>query len=222
MLTYNHALDYFFTILFTLIIGVAFWAIHLYINKVKSEYISLFCLMNFIMLVFGGFSFGLLSSGFRDYAIASLGGAIGVFFCTITFVRLLPEYAIYFWESIVLSAPLMYGIGKIGCSLAHCCYGINYTGLFAVSVNDISYFPIQKLESIVFLSLFIGSYILYKLNKFNCDIAVIVYAAVKFLLDFLRYTHETHIISLNQVGCLAIIAVMVYFLISPKLKAAVN
>ena len=57
------------------------------------------------------------------------------------------------------SFPLMYSIGKIGCFIAGCCYGINYNGLFKIiykhsksAPNNVYLFPVQLIESIIFLN----------------------------------------------------------------------
>ena len=210
MLTYDHALTYFYIMLIALAVGVLFWIKHLYDRFVPGEYLRLFCMLTFVMLFFGSIALGFFMTRFDGFALCSLGGAIGVYFSYYTFAKYLPNYKDDFWETVVLSCPLMYGIGKIGCATAHCCYGFHYDGILAVFVKDTSYFPIQKLESIVFLTLFVVFYILAKKNKLNCDYAIIAYAVSKFLLDFLRYTHETSIISFNQVVCLLIIAFMGY------------
>ena len=64
--------------------------------------------------------------------------------------------------AIMPSIPLMYGIGKIGCFLVGCCYGIKYYGPLSITYNyspsapkDIGLFPIQLLEAIVFIIIFV-------------------------------------------------------------------
>ena len=82
----------------------------------------------------------------------------------------------------------MYAIGKIGCFLVGCCYGIKYSGIFSVVYNyslhapvGVSLFPIQLVESIVFLLIFI--YMLNKKlqNKFNTQ-TIGISLCVKFIL----------------------------------------
>ena len=68
----------------------------------------------------------------------------------------------------------MYAVGKIGCFFAGCCYGIEYNGFLNVTYNysaiapkGISLFPIQLLESIVFLIIFLYTFI--KFHKVDID-----------------------------------------------------
>ena len=62
-----------------------------------------------------------------------------------------------------LPLPLLYAVGKIGCFIAGCCYGIEYYGIGNVVYNyvpkseiiGLHLFPIQIVESIVFFLIFI-------------------------------------------------------------------
>ena len=119
-----------------------------------------------------------------------------------------------------LSLPLIYGISKLACFFAGCCYGIPYNGLFKVKypfVMDKFLFPVQLLESILFIILFI---ILSKLkNKNNIVYYVIISSAVlKYLLDFFRYDHVNKSITSNQIVCIISIIVLIIYIVSKKLK----
>ncbi len=97
----------------------------------------------------------------------------------------------------ILSSPLMYGLAKIGCAVAGCCHGIEYSG----SLNMHGYFPIQPVETVVFL----GIYLLGLKTK---SVSAVVYVSLgaKFLLDFLR-ADRGGIISRNQILILIYLAV---------------
>lgn len=97
----------------------------------------------------------------------------------------------------ILSSPLMYGLAKIGCAVAGCCHGIEYSG----SLNMHGYFPIQPVETIVFLGI-------YFLGLKTKSVSAVVYASLgaKFLLDFLR-ADRGGIISRNQILILVYLAI---------------
>ena len=120
----------------------------------------------------------------------------------------------------------MYAIGKIGCYISGCCYGIEYDGIASVTYkysldapHNVPLFPIQILETFIFTLIFI--YIINKIlkNKFEWNSlgkSVIFCGIAKFFLDFLRASHNSKILSLNQ--CLSIIFIImgVYLCIKNK------
>lgn len=128
---------------------------------------------------------------------------------------------------LLFSVPLIYAIGKLGCFLNGCCYGIDYSGPLRVLYSSskhaptgISLFPVQLVESIVNLIIFIISIIIYYKKKDitkTLPFIVLACSTVKFLLDFLR-TPGKHIISLNQIFC--IIAFIIGIIIIIKSKKA--
>lgn len=128
---------------------------------------------------------------------------------------------------LLFSVPLIYAIGKLGCFLNGCCYGIDYSGPLRVLYSSskhaptgISLFPVQLVESIVNLIIFIISIIIYYKKKDitkTLPFIVLACSTVKFLLDFLR-TPGKHIISLNQIFC--IIAFIIGIIIFIKSKKA--
>lgn len=148
--------------------------------------------------------FNLLKLGLSSY-----GGVIGA----IVFLLL---FAFQFKKSVkkllfifMPSIPLMYAIGKIGCFLVGCCYGIEYTGIgnivykySIVAPLNVKLFPVQIVETIVFALIFI--YMLNKSlkNQFTykvLGISFILCGISKFLLDFLRMSHFNKIISFTQI-----------------------
>ena len=128
---------------------------------------------------------------------------------------------------LLFSVPLIYAIGKLGCFLNGCCYGIDYNGPMGVIYSNskhaptgISLFPVQLTESIVNLIIFIIATIIYHKKKDirnTLPFIVLACSTVKFLLDFLR-TPGKHIISLNQIFC--IIAFIIGIIIIIKSKKA--
>lgn len=124
------------------------------------------------------------------------------------------------------SFPLMYSIGKIGCFIAGCCYGINYNGLFKIiykhsksAPNNVYLFPVQLIESIIFFIIFIYLIYQHKKNKYNLKVlcmTAIICSLTKFILDFFRMSHSTFF-SANQIISLILIALGAFtFKISKK------
>ena len=154
-----------------------------------------------------------INSGGKAIGLNVSGGAAGLVLGVVIMSLITPEYKRAYAESFFVVLPLMYGIGKIGCSFAGCCAGLPYHGAFSVIGKEgTAVFPVQALEAVVFLSLFLLSIILEIKNRYNPKIMLIVYALAKIGLDFLRDTHIDHIISRNQVmGTLLIIVFVIYY-----------
>lgn len=201
----------------SLVIGLLIPSIKLAKTGMKKDILLCVALLNmFLALVFGKVytmitekSTDLLRTGF-----SSLGGLVG-FLIGIYIFYLICDKDKQILENYVISLPLIYAISKIGCFLAGCCHGIEYTGLFNVRYEitsacevTTSVFPIQMLETIVFIVIY---FILYlKKRKENIvTITLLSSAMAKFSLDFLRYSHVGKILSTNQIVCLIIAIVCV-------------
>ena len=77
-----------------------------------------------------------------------------------------------------------HGIGRIGCLLAGCCFGIKYEGIGAILINQQSRFPVQAIEAGVLIIMGI-----YFFKKFRPQIVfhyLMIYPAIRFFLEFLR------------------------------------
>ena len=160
---------------------------------------------------------------FMQLGLSSYGAVFGVILFLILFSlqfkKSLKELLYIFMPSL----PLMYAIGKIGCFLVGCCYGMEYNGVFSVvykysnSVpSDISLFPIQIVETIFFLIIFIYMIIKHSKRQFNqkvMGISFILCGMVKFLLDFFRMSHKNIFLSLNQYISIlfVIIGLIIYY-----------
>lgn len=98
--------------------------------------------------------------------------------------------------------PLFHALGRIGCAINGCCYGIEYHGLFAIhytedhirgSVNadiaDFPRFPVQPLEAAIELIIFavlLFIYLKYKDRYSITCIYLLLYSIVRFFDEFLR------------------------------------
>ena len=146
----------------------------------------------------------LVSKG-KYVGLNGTGAALGILIGILVFSKITPVYKRIFFEAYTVVLPLMYGLGKVGCAFAGCCGGLPYNGPFCVHTDKGSAFPIQKLEAVTFLIIFIVSLIVYFKERFDPYVAAIVYSAAKIMLDFLRVGHVDHLITDNQMMCAAIL-----------------
>lgn len=89
--------------------------------------------------------------------------------------------------------PLGHAVGRIGCLLAGCCYGLPYSGIFAVSTQfdttGMTHFPIQVVEAL--FNLLIMTILLFYTKKIRRRYRVlllylIMYSLLRFCLEFFR------------------------------------
>ena len=113
--------------------------------------------------------------------------------------RIVPLAKKDIYRSYFLLMPLVYGIGKLACAYKGCCGG---------SIIHGKRVPVQVIEAISFIILFLISFYLVKKDTFKPGVLVMVCTVLKFLLDFLRDTHVEQIISFNQGACLVTFAIL--------------
>ena len=100
-------------------------------------------------------------------------------------------------KTIIPYIPIGHAVGRIGCLLAGCCYGMKYSGPFAVYYpNSIAgafpqqgYFPVQILEAMlnVIISLILTRIRNKTSRKFQLlAVYLMFYGFVRFLLELLR------------------------------------
>lgn len=102
-------------------------------------------------------------------------------------------------EAVVPVIPLGHAIGRIGCLMAGCCHGIPWDGALAVHYRVIpgwvgnppagSYFPVQPLESLLNLFLFLALTLYTKRERPKYAVVAVYllgYAAIRFGVEFLR------------------------------------
>ncbi len=142
---------------------------------------------------------------FWKVGLSSYGAVIGVLFMLFFYSRQFKKKFIDLIYIFSPSIPLMYGISKLGCFFAGCCYGMKYSGPFYViynysnsAIKGVKLFPVQLFESIIFILIFI--YINNK--KDNRLVTVgqtfIISGIAKFLLDYLRFNVTSSFFLINQ------------------------
>ena len=99
-------------------------------------------------------------------------------------------------RKLIFLIPFIHSFGRIGCYMAGCCYGIPYKGIGAVVFPEGSFapagvelFPIQLVEAIALMMIFLLILTLQVRANINCTIEIylFVYGVVRFFLEFLRY-----------------------------------
>lgn len=132
-----------------------------------------------------------MGGGFVFYG-GLIGGCIGA----VCYAKFFEVNAVAAAENFTLIIPLFHCCGRIGCFLAGCCYGVEYTGPLAVTFteslgapNNVSLFPVQLLEAglnllVFFLLLYADKRLKRPLQNFG--LYAVMYGVMRFLLEFLR------------------------------------
>ena len=177
-------------------------------------------------------AFGQGASGMVFYG-GLLGALLMIFiFCRTHGFMLRPEL-----NNAVVVFPLFHFFGRVGCTLTGCCYGIEYHGLFNIhytpdyinpglsdDIADFSRFPVQPLEALIELAVFVALLIIYLKTENRYSITCIyltAYSIVRFLDEFLRGDNVRGLwgpLSTSQWISLAILIVTVIYLIVKKTK----
>jgi len=187
-------------------------------NKTRKEYILYFLILFLSYCLFGGIYLSYTVNGKLE--LFSYTAAFTSLIAGITFEKIIPNKDRMYLKSLIISLPLAYSIAKIGCFLAGCCYGIPYNDIFSVTYTNglnISLFPIQLLESLLFFILFIFLKKI-KSKKHIVEISIICTCTLKYLTDFLRYEHINKIITRNQILSLLFILVVIIYSIYKNFK----
>lgn len=172
------------------------------INKLTRFYITFITLVAVL-----SFTFSYTAKGGMDLRSLSFDGIFGGagFLCGIfASACIFKDDNISILTSWIGVAPLMYSISKIGCLLAGCCRGFCYDGpmdLIYHNSGTTGYFPVQIVESLCFLIVFLLWFLLFLKRKDSFkSIFLIIYlsVAIRFVTDFFRLSHQDKILSGTQ------------------------
>lgn len=150
--------------------------------------------------------FAFLSLGLTAYG-GIIGALIFLLLFSLQFKKSFKEILYIFMPSI----PVMYGISKIGCYFSGCCNGIEINAYI---------FPVQIIESIVFILIFIYMLVKHTKNQFDLKalgISAVLCGCSKFVLDYFRYSHIGIVLSFNQIISIIVIIIGVIVIIFNKL-----
>lgn len=125
------------------------------------------------------------------------GAFIGGVFGAVLGVRIAKLNLGIIEKIVVPYIPIGHAIGRIGCLLAGCCYGMEYNGPCAVYYQnsiagvscEIGHFPVQIIEAFLNVGVFLFLLLMSKKVKKRFEllsIYMILYGIIRFLLEFLR------------------------------------
>ena len=136
------------------------------------------------------------------YALADIfggsvfyGGLIGGIIAGYIYIKKKKLPFDIFADIATIIIPLFHFFGRIGCFLVGCCYGIEssigftYEHSLLESANHVNRFPIQLVEAVYNLGIFILLYYLLKNNKFKgklLGLYLIIYPIGRFIFEFFR------------------------------------
>ena len=195
-------------ILLAFVLGLAMQYCLTRSRGMRREIAALTALAAFLCSAGCGLLLTFLTSGGKQLSFSSLGGLAGMYLGSLLVAGIArrPYYITMAMQCCTLVLPLMYSVSKIGCLLAGCCRGMDWQGRWAVNYltkeGECTALPVQGLESVSFLLLFILGMLWYRKRKpFAVHGIFLLSALTKFLLDFLRASHTGQILSVTQLLC---------------------
>ncbi|MDD2376693.1 MAG: prolipoprotein diacylglyceryl transferase [Clostridia bacterium] len=144
-----------------------------------------------------------------------VGGLVGGYIAIRIYKKVNKIEGMRFGNNIAPSTALAMGIGRIGCFLSGCCYGIK-TDFCGIDFGDGTRIPTQLYEAVFCIMLFV--YLVVKKYK-KKDLKdgelfsdlVIYYFAFRFIIEFVRATEKTIMfLSIYQIICLLGIVFMLF------------
>lgn len=195
----------------SVITGLIFSALYMIKNGVKrSVALAVAGLQVLLIFYFGAMYSFLFSSekgvSFFNAGLSSMGGAIGAVIGILISGKIFKEYKKEIAVSYFTAIPLIYSLSKLGCFFAGCCHGresrflaVRYPG------SDVSYIPVQLMETIVFFIIFMIVFAGKKKQTAN----IAMCCTAKFLLDFFREPVSSSIISVNQIACIVMAVILI-------------
>jgi len=159
------------------------------------------------------------------------GGLIGAFAGGIFYIF---HYKTPVAESIDLAftgVPLFHAIGRVGCFMGGCCYGIEYHGPFAVTFPPdnlggapagVELLPVQLIESVLNLVLWGTLFLIYRKTSRHwlvTGLYLTCYGIIRFILEYFRgdlIRGHLGTLSSSQFISIFVIITGIFLLIKPK------
>lgn len=173
----------------------------------------------------------LLYGGFVFY-----GGLLGGGFALYLYIRRYRDEKCLF-DIYATALPLGHAIGRVGCFLGGCCYGIPYDGPLSHTYTEsvgltpigVPLLPIQLIEAACLLILFAVQLIVFiKKGKnrqwLNFKLYLFAYPVIRFILEFFRGDVERGVfggISTSQIVSVIIFAVTLVVVLREKKKNSI-
>jgi phosphatidylglycerol:prolipoprotein diacylglycerol transferase len=155
------------------------------------------------------------------------GGLLGGIFAAFLYIRKKPNLT-YLISIVTPAVPLFHFLGRIGCFLGGCCFGIEnsfgitFTHGIVEESNNISRFPVQLLEALFNMSLFLFLHNVRKTNRANANIFylyLLIYSAGRFAIEYLRadiYRGSILFLSTSQFISIVIFAFSLFKILQKK------
>lgn len=196
-------------VLLSVVAGFAVTVLRMRRYGVTKQTVFYTCLLTLICTLITSLlvEFRMTSEGVR-LGFSGLGAAVGMVAGVLMSGLIIRDKPDIIMASFVTSAPLMYGLAKTGCLFAGCCHGRPYTGPFAVVYHgspESTYFPVQIIDMAVFLALHVFALILTSKMRNKVHAVYIILAVmipVRFLLEYLKDSHDGSLISSGQISVL--------------------
>ncbi len=125
-----------------------------------------------------------LGGGFVFY-----GGLIfSLIYTLILYLVLRKKVEFKFFIELLPGLTLGHAVGRIGCLMAGCCFGVESLSFFSVTINGVNRIPVQLFESIFLLIIFFFIYKLMKQGKhyLACSFYFLGYGIFRFIIEFFR------------------------------------
>ncbi len=149
------------------------------------------------------------NAGFTFYA-----GIIGFFLAAAVLLKIFKFPIRYGVNLLIPSVLLFHAVGRIGCSLAGCCYGIEGPFHFGALVLD--RFPAREIESLcLFAFAAIAQFAFRKRNYGRFLFYLIAYPVARFIIEFFRGDERGRLLvdflsPAQVISVVALCAVLVY------------
>lgn len=138
-----------------------------------------------------------LKNGTLDIGLVFYGGLIGGILFAFLGAKICRQKLYSYEKTIVPFIPLGHAVGRVGCLMAGCCYGVEYEGLGAVYYNlpayglysDVGRFPVQPIEAFLDIIIMIYLIITSKKEKEKYDLLftyLFLYSIMRFFTEMLR------------------------------------
>ncbi len=172
--------------------------------------------------------FDVISNGFVFY-----GGIIGGFIGLAIYCKVFKLPMLDFMDVFAICVPPCHAIGRIGCYISGCCYGIPCDGVLSVVYNSpvdintpkgVPLLAIQLIEAICLVVLFVVLEIMFFKSKKKGLVSstyLIAYAVIRFVLEFFRGDLARGLIfgiSTSQIISILIVLIVVGIIIYRMVK----
>ena len=156
---------------------------------------------------------------FSTSGFVAIGAIIGGFIGVVAYLKYKKVDVLKYINASLPGVCLGHALGRVGCFLAGCCYGMPYNGPFAVTfpanslaIPNVPLFPVQLLSAVLLVGLCL--YLGYRFDHVNQEDTIehylTLYCIGRFMVEFLRYDDRGVVFSLSttQFVCLIILGIL--------------